>query len=170
MDWPSRWGQQRQKWTGRKGKKGPAQVTLPEWLTWSQDYKHKISWKSKWHVANDGRFFFCPDILVSHLKLSLKVCLNTLLTVFSFKSCFWGGQFSHFRHVKTGREIGSYPGHCRWRPWAGPFALLAKAPFSWDDGPHDLNLMWTQSGKTNDRISILYLKCPMHLKFKFQVF
>jgi hypothetical protein len=77
---------------------------------------------------------FCPDLLVSCLKtkpLSLpKHATNCFLL-----SCFWGGQFSHCRCVKTRKQIRSYPGQSRWWPWAGPFALLAKTPCSWNDGP-----------------------------------
>jgi hypothetical protein len=75
------------------------------------------------------------------------------LTAFSFKSRFWAGQFSHCRHVKAGRGTRSYPGHCRWWPWAGLFAVLAKLPCdqsyglttqshkctSWRDQGHNLN-------------------------------
>jgi hypothetical protein len=95
----------------------------PEWLTWSQDYKHKISWKYKWHVAmTGGTFLSRPPGFPP--KTYLQVGLKTPLTVFSFKSCFWDGQFSHCRHVKT--RTGS--GHIQIAAGGDPGLAC---PFSW---------------------------------------
>jgi hypothetical protein len=111
---------------------------------------NKINWKCKWHVSNDWWYF---SVLTSWFPTW--VCLSTLLTVFSFKSCFWDGQFSHCRHVKT-------------RSGSGPICSPGQGTMQLGWWVHDLSFMWAEARKTNDRISILYLKCPMYLKLKSQ--